>query len=67
MIIVTHKDAYRRSRTNMAKHLDLHVNNAIVIVHVNENRENNGIGHDQPSFKRPTKNRFTTSSAEQTP
>jgi hypothetical protein len=51
----------------MAKRLDLHVNNAIVIVHVNENREKNGIGHDQPCFKRPTKNRFTTSSAEQTP
>jgi hypothetical protein len=51
----------------MAKRVDLHVNNAIVIVHVNENREKNGIGHDQPCIKPTTKNRSTPSSAEQTP
>ena len=67
MTIVTHKSADTRSWIIMAKRPDLHVNEAIVIVYVNENREKHGIGHDQPCKTPTTRNRSTSSSAEQTP
>jgi hypothetical protein len=67
MTIVTDKGAYKCSWIIMTKHPDLHVNNAVVIVDVNENRQKHGIGHDQLCINCTTKYRSTPSSAEQTP
>lgn len=67
MNVVRYKGVFKRSWTNMANCLDLHVNSVIVIVYVNEYGDKNGIGHDQPCNKPPTTSQFRPSPAEQTP